>query len=150
MEMYGESTVYSYGDSGGISLMSVEPPDEAIVGPSGDLDQGSGATATRFRWWISANGDGTYSGGISGVSWFRSTDPEPHKGNATYPGPFENMTDEEIYQEVLINAGTLNSVFKRWNDTYGVAGDTTITKFTLLVQEDIAASDCVIPGGGQG
>lgn len=148
-KIYGESEVYSYSNEGGISLFAIDPPGGAVVGGSGDPSEGSGATATRFRWWILDNGDGTYQGGISGVGWFRSTDTK-HPGSAQYPGPFEGMTDAQIYQAVQDNAGTLNSVFADWNSTHGVPGDTTIARFTLIVQENALAADCVTPGGAQG
>lgn len=149
MRFEGDSTVYSYENDGGISLFSVEPPEGAITGGSGDLEGGSGATSTRIRWWITDEGNGNYGGGITGVGWFRSTD-SVHPNNSGYDGPFENYTDEQIYTIASTSGGNLNTIFNAWNTAHGIVGDPTITGFTLFLQQDKDASGCVIPGGATG
>lgn len=147
----GESTVYSYENSGGISLFSVEPPEEgAIVGGSDNQESGSGATSTHIRWWIAYDeSTSTYSGGITGVGWFRTTD-SVHQNTSNYEGPFEQYTDEQIYRIALSSGGNLNSIFSEWNEKHSIVGDTTITGFVLFLQENPDATGCVTPGGATG
>lgn len=149
MRFEGDSTVYSYENDGGISLFSVEPPEGAITGGSGDPEGGSGATSTRIRWWITDEGNGSYDGGITGVGWFRKTDAV-NPNLSGYDGPFENYTDEEIYNTAVSSGGNLNSIFNEWNTMHGVVGDVTITAFTLFLQQDPDAGGCVTPGGATG
>lgn len=151
MRLDGESTVYSYDDDGGIALYSIEPPDGAFTGGSGDPEQGTGATSTRIRWWIAENAaGGGYSGGITGVGWFRKTDLEPNRNTSGYDGPFEGYTDAEIYQTAANSGGNLNSIFSAWNNAHSVIGDATITSFILMLQEHSEAVGCVTPGGATG
>lgn len=146
MRFDGESTVFSYENDGGIALFSVNPPEGAITGGSGDLEGGAGATSTRIRWWITDEGNGNYGGGITGVGWFRKTDTV-HRNESGYDGPFEDYTDEQIYIIASTSGGTLNTIFNVWNTEHGVVGDLTITGFTFFLQQDKDASGCVIPGG---
>lgn len=150
MRLDGESTVYSYDDDGGIALYSIEPPAGAITGGSGDPEQGTGATSTRIRWWIAENAGGGYSGGITGVGWFRTTDPAPNNNTTEYEGPFEYYTDEQIFQTAVQSGGNLNSIFSAWNNKHSVIGDITITRFILMLQEHSDAVGCVTPGGATG
>lgn len=142
----GESTVYSYEQMGGIALYdaAVDPPDGAIVGGSGDSEEGSGAVATRIRWWIAYDGN-EYSGGITGISWFRLADGY----NLQYTGPFEGVTDQELYEYALSN-GNLNKYFNDWNSAHSASGDLTITGFTWFLQTEGNAVGCVSPGGVSG
>lgn len=147
MRMEGEATVYSYSNEGGIALFAADPPESgAIVGGSRNPEEGSGATATRLRWWIMANGDGTYSGGITGEGWFRSSDGVDFA--QSYPGPFEGKTDEEIY-EIASTAGNLNSLFDAWNNAHSGVGDAIIDLFIANLKRT-AAAGCIISGGVSG
>lgn len=140
-KVLGESTVYSYEQMGGIALYAADPPDGAIVGGSGDSSEGSGAVATRIRWWIAFDGN-KYSGGITGNSWFRRSDGY----TLDYTGPFEGTTDQDLYEYALAN-GNLNVYFNNWNSAHSSSGDITITMFTLFLQTTGNAADCVSPGG---
>lgn len=72
--IYGESSITSYASNGGIAVMSADVPPGAITGGSGDSEEGSSGSITRIRWWIAYDeSTGTYSGGITGVGWFRSS-----------------------------------------------------------------------------
>ena len=147
MRFEGESTVYSYSNEGGISLFAAEPPDSgAIVGGSDDPAEGSGATATRLKWWILDNGDGTYSGGITGEGWFRTMDGAEFASQ--YPGPFEGKSDSEIYQ-IALTDGNLNVLFDAWNSAHSGVGDITIDLFIANLKTT-AAAGCIITGGVRG
>ena len=143
MRFDGESTVFSYENDGGISLFSVEPPEGAITGGSdGDPSQGSGAVATRIRWWIDKNPNPTgpeYIGGITGVGWFRTWETP----GLTYKGPFEGVTDQQIYEEAK-NTGTLNNIFNTWNTT---ANQSDLAGFPLYLTENEETSGCISVGG---
>lgn len=140
----GDATVFSYASEGGISLYAVEPPDGAIAGGSSGTSQGSGATATRIRWWITQNDVGEYEGGITGEDWFRNSS---YYG-APVSGPFDAYTDEQIY-EIAQRDGNLNEIFTEWNNAHGGIGDTNIDRFVLVLKESNAAG-CVISGGVAG
>lgn len=143
-KVLGESTVYSYEQMGGIALYATDPPEGAIVGGSGDSSEGSGAVATRIRWWIAFDGTG-YSGGITGISWFRTSDGY----TLDYTGPFEGITDQQIY-DYASNNGNLNEYFNNWNSKHSASGDLTITGFTWFLQTTGDAAGCVSPGGVSG
>lgn len=142
MRFDGESTILSYENDGGISLFSVEPPEGAISGGSGDPSQGSGAVATRIRWWIDENPDSTepkYIGGITGVGWFRITETP----GLRYEGPFEYVSDDDIYNEAR-STGSLNKFFDSWNST---ASQSDLAGFPLFLTENEGASGCISVGG---
>lgn len=139
MERYeGMSTVYSYEAAGGISLFSVEPPDGAISGGSGN--EGSETQATRIRWWILQNEDGTFSGGITGMSWFRNVQVL----GQSVDGPFDGITDEQIYEAA--KDGDLSEIFGPWNSAHSGDEDITIQMYVAYLKQN-GAGGCVIEGG---
>lgn len=139
MKIEGESTVVSYAANGGISLMSVdEIPPGTVTGGSGD-SEGSAGSVTRIRWTISFDGT-SYSGGITNVSWFRHSEGEVTNEALPVDGPFEGVTDEQIYLEAS-RTGNLDSYFNNWNSS---AGD-TILQFQMYVYQN--APGCITIGG---
>ena len=135
----GLSTVYSYESTGGIALYSVEPPEGAISGGSGG-GEGSQTQATRIRWWIMQNSDGSYSGGITGMGWFRNIT----QYGESVDGPFDQFTDDQIYN--FASDGSLDEVFIPWNSAHSESSDVTIQLFVTHLKTNGAAG-CVIEGG---
>lgn len=131
----GISEVYSYGKEGGIALFSTEPPDGAISGGSGN--EGTQTQATRIRWWILRNEDGSYDGGITGVGWFQNV--------VGIEGPFDSTSIDDIYNTALLN-GHLNAYFGPWNSAHSGDTDTTIQKYIMHLKES-GAGGCVMEGG---
>lgn len=139
--IYGESSITSYASNGGIALYSTENLDPGtITGGSGDSEDGTAGSITRIKWTISYDGD-AFSGGITGVSWFRTTDTIYMNG---LDSPFEGHTDEEIYREAS-TSGNLDSFFNAWNSMHSAPNDTTILEFQLYLQTNY--SGCITVGG---
>lgn len=134
----GDSTVFSYGNEGGISLFSTEPPDGAISGGSGN--EGSQTQATRLRWWIIQNPDGFYDGGITGEGWFREVSYE----GEPIETPFALYSDAQIYG--FAEDGNLDEVFGPWNANHSGETDPTIQIFVMHLKMH-GAGGCVIEGG---
>lgn len=135
----GISEVYSYGKEGGIALFSNEPPEGAISGGSGN--EGTQTQATRIRWWILKNPDGSYSGGITGVGWFQNVS----QYGQSVDGPFDGVTEDEIY-ETAERDKNLNYYFGPWNSEHSNPADTTIQLYVAHLKERGAAG-CVMEGG---
>lgn len=135
----GMATVYTYESAGGIALFSTEPPEGAISGGSGG-GEGSQTQATRIRWWIIQNNDGTYSGGVTGEGWFQNIS---YYGQPL-DGPFDGIDVSKIYEYAL--DGNLDEVFLPWNSEHSGSEDTTIQRFVMYLKEN-GAGGCVIEGG---
>ena len=99
--------------------------------------------ATRIRWWIMPNGTGVYSGGITGMGWFRDVQSD----GEYIDGPFDNVTDAEIYEEAQ-RSGNLDKYFGPWNSAHNGSSDTTIQRFIMYLKEHDAGG-CVVDGGVQ-
>lgn len=140
--IYGESSITSYASNGGIAVMSADIPPGAITGGSGDSEEGSSGSITRIRWWIAFDeATNTYSGGITGVCWFRSSDPEA--AGLTVNGPFEGATEAEIYQHASNpSEGNLDYYFNAWNNS---ASPSDILTFQMFILD--YASECITIGG---
>lgn len=135
----GISEVYSYGKEGGIALFSTEPPDGAISGGSGN--EGTQTQATRIRWWILRNEDGSYSGGITGMGWFQNVT----QYGQSVAGPFDGKTEDQIYEAAQTD-GNLNDFFGPWNSAHSSEEDTTIQLYVMHLKEN-GAGGCVMEGG---
>lgn len=134
----GDSTVFSYGSEGGISLFSTEPPEGAISGGSGN--EGTQTQATRIRWWIIQKTDGGYEGGITGEGWFR----EVNYYGEWIDTPFAEYDDPTIYD--YAQDGSLDEIFGPWNSKHSGSADTTIQKFVMHLKDN-GAGGCVLEGG---
>ena len=140
--IYGESSITSYASNGGIAVMSADVPPGAITGGSGDSEEGSSGSITRIRWWIAYDeSTDTYSGGITGVGWFRSSDPEA--ANLTVSGPFEGATEADIYSHASNpTEGNLDFYFNAWNNSTSPSDILTFQTYILN-----NAQDCITIGG---
>ncbi|OUN30268.1 hypothetical protein [Blautia sp. An81] len=105
--IYGESPALQvngdgYLEDGGIAMYSADSGGGTISG--GSNEDGSYDSEFRIYWTITDNGDGTYSGGVTGVSWFTET------------GPFLNVTN---ISEIWTAAQDANLVeyFGPWNNS---------------------------------
>lgn len=105
--IYGESPALQvngdgYLEDGGIAMYSADSGGGTISG--GSNEDGSYDSEFRIYWTITDNGDGTYSGGVTGVSWF------------TERGPFLNVTN---ISEIWTAAQDANLVeyFGPWNNS---------------------------------
>lgn len=114
--LYGESPEIQmddgYGRSGGIALYSAgDEGGDTITGGSGD--SGSYPTSSRIFWTITRVGDPSqtggysYSGGISGVSWFEKEPTSPFN-DTRYDEP------NEIWA-IASTSENLNVIFDEWN-----------------------------------
>ncbi len=111
--IYGESPEIQMNDgyaaNGGISLFSTREAGETITSSDQGGEQVFGG---RILWEITDNGDGTYSGGITGVDWCRE--------QYTEDNPFINYTNEQIWNIAEQNRN-LNQIFSEFRSIYGFA-----------------------------
>lgn len=114
--IYGEATVTtegSYEDYGGVSVYSVDPPSEAIIGSGG---RGTVTTSNQIRWWIARDASEKIIGGIQGEDWYdvvEGYDLDTGEIKIVY-GPFYQKDREDMLNEAQ-NTGALNSYFDDWN-----------------------------------
>ena len=93
-----------YLDEGGIATYSADSGGGTISG--GSNEYGSYDSEFRIYWTITDNGNGTYSGGVTGVSWFFGRGPFAAESNVAniwnaardanlieYFGPWNSSTD---------------------------------------------------------
>lgn len=105
--IYGESPALQvngdgYLEDGGIAMYSAESGGGTISG--GSNEYGSYDSEFRIYWTITDNGDGTYSGGVTGVDWF------------TDRGPFNGVTDISAIWHAAQDAN-LVEYFGPWNSS---------------------------------
>lgn len=105
--IYGESPALQvngegYLEDGGIAMYSADGGGGTISG--GSNEYGSYDSEFRIYWTITDNGDGTYSGGVTGVSWF------------TEAGPFAGVTDVSKIWDAAQDAN-LVEYFGPWNSS---------------------------------
>ena len=120
-QLYGESPEIhieeSYNTNGGIALYSTQE-EGTITGGSGT--SGSQPSSSRIYWTITRTSDPSqpdgyaYSGGITGVSWFKDIPQSPF-ANPDYDTP------SEIWNAASPD-GNLNEVFDAWNEDISDAG----------------------------
>ena len=151
--IYGESVVYTYESSGGISLFRTAPPgDEGIITGSGNTPgEGEEVAANHIRWWVLDNGDGTYQGGITGEGWYIEEIPFTIGTNIVYiHGPFyeRGMTEAEIFA-YAVKHENLNEFFQAWNSAHAQAGDSTISDFITYIHWGSKDPSCAVGGGVQ-
>lgn len=139
--IYGESSITSYASNGGIAVMSADIPPGAITGGSGDREDGSAGSVTRIRWWVYYD-ESNYSGGITGVGWFRKSHNDPFTDGMPATGPFEGIEESDIWETANGPAGNLDSYFNAWNAS---ASSSQILEFQLYLVD--YASDCITVGG---
>ena len=133
----GSSTVYSYGNEGGIMLMGVNENIEhgTITGGSGDDAGGNYGIPARIYWSITYGEDGTYSGGITENSFFTKplTIYNTSGVQEIIYGPFVPYDGRiaELYSEAF-NNGNLDQVFQNWNNNY----PDSVTKFISYLEDN--------------
>lgn len=137
----GSSMVYSYGDEGGIMLMSSNAYDPGTVtGGSGGDSGGDYGIPARISWTITYDGT-NYSGGITGVSFYLEAIPiyDTQGNKETIYGPFYQKNVADLYAEA-VNTGDLDDVFIEWNSMYSES----VTKFISFLED--RAPQCVSKG----
>lgn len=145
--IYGDSPEIpinsSYGRDGGISLYSVGDDESGtITGGSGD--SGSYPTSSRIYWTITrvedpSQPDGySYSGGITGVSWFTNISQSPF-ADPRYDEP------SEIWQ-IASSTGTLNEVFNAWNEDTSYDGEEKRSYFMYYLSVNARGCSSSSPG----
>ena len=91
-----------YANSGGIALFSAG--DGGTVS-GGSSEEGSYNSIFRISWTITYDGDSTYTGGITGSSWYG--------GNSL--SPFYGVSEAEIWSNA--QDGNLSEFFSPWNSS---------------------------------
>lgn len=138
----GSSMVYSYGDEGGIMLMSSNDYGPGTVtGGSGGDSGGDYGIPARISWTITYDGTTNYSGGITGVSFYLEpiTVSDTQGNKETIFGPFFGKNVADLYEEA-VNRGHLDDVFKEWNSKHSES----VTKFISFLED--TAPQCVSKG----
>lgn len=145
--LYGESPEIQMDDgydaNNGIAVYSAgDGDDETITGGSGD--SGSYPTSSRIFWTItrvedpSQPGSYSYSGGISGVSWFKDEQTSPFN-DTRYDEP------NEIWA-IASASGNLNVIFDEWNADSSNEGERKRAYFMYYLS--LNAPDCSRTLGG--
>lgn len=135
----------SYSRNGGISLFSVENDEggETITGGSGG--SGSYPTSSRIYWTItrvsdpSQPGGYSYSGGITGVSWFTEVSQSPF-ANSKYDEPSEIWYIADTY-------GNINMIFDEWNSDVSHEGETKRSYFMYFLSVNARGCSSTTTGG---
>ncbi|HIX49594.1 MAG TPA: hypothetical protein H9981_11405 [Candidatus Mediterraneibacter caccavium] len=145
-EISGSSTVYSYGNEGGIMLMaSNDYGPGTVTGGSGDDSGGDYGMPARIFWSIAYDGESSYSGGITASNFY--LDPITVYDTQGHPqviyGPFYGHTPQKLY-EMALNTNNLDEVFRDWNSKY----PDSVTKFISYLEDVLP--QCVSTGVATG
>ena len=126
-------------------LLKLDPTNTELLAQKqrllGDREEGSAGSVTRIRWWVYYD-ESNYSGGITGVGWFRKSHNDPFTDGMPATGPFEGIEESDIWETANGPAGNLDNYFNAWNAS---ASSSQILEFQLYLVD--YASDCITVGG---